>query len=445
VAQKFDVIIIGSGPGALAAAYKLAKKKQVAIVEADAWGGTCPNRGCDPKKVLYAATHARQAIQQLHGHGFTNVPSINWSQLMTFKETFTQPVSVTQKQGLTAANITTLTGKAAFKNAQTITVGTKEYQAQTFILATGQQPALLDIPGKEYFKTSTDFLSFPQLPPKLVFVGGGYISFELANIANSCGSEVHVLHHNEQPLKGFDEEFVQSLVQQMTQQGIHFHFNESVERIAKQKEQVVLSLTTGGTLATDAVICGIGRIPALSGLNLAAAGVDYSKKGVEVNEYLQTANQKIYALGDCLAKKQPKLTPISSYEGDYLADLLMGVTTQPIAYPSLPTIVFCLPQLAQVGMTTAEAVKNEAYEISTLDMTHWFTYQHLNEAVAESKIIKEKASDKLVGAAVLSNEAAELINLLTLMIDQQIPAEAIGQQIMLYPTGASDLSYLLEG
>jgi glutathione reductase (NADPH) len=441
--QQYDVIIIGSGPGAMAAAYALTSEMEVAVVEADAWGGTCPNRGCDPKKVLYAAAAAQQNIRQLQGCGFATAPKIHWEDLMKFKETFTQPVSHQQKQALVDAGIITITGTAKFIDAHTIAVDEQEYQAQLFILATGQRPALLDIPGKEYFKTSNDFLAFSQLPQKIAFVGGGYISFELANIANSCGSEVHVLHHNQRPLKGFDEEYTQELVQTMTDQGIHFHWDESVAKITKQTDGVLLQLTSQTTLKVDEVICATGRIPNISDLNLAAAEVSYSKKGIKVNEFLQTTNPAIYALGDCLEKSTPKLTPIASFEGSYLAKLLAKNTSQPIQYPVLPTIAFCLPQLAQVGVTTAEATENPDYDIRALDMSQWFTYKHLNEKLAKAKIIVDKKTDLVVGATVLSNEAEEVVNLLTLIIANKLSAATISQQVMLYPTIGSDLSYLV--
>lgn len=444
MSEAFDLIIIGSGPGGLSAAYDgVAKGLNVAVVEAGAWGGTCPNRGCDPKKVLYSAVAARDNLLQLKGHGFTDVPEIDWEALMAFKETFTEPVSKEQRQGLINAGIKTIVGKAVFKDNHTITVADKEYQAKNYILATGQHSALLDVPGKEYFKTSTDFLSFPHLPKKLVFVGGGYISFELANIANSCGSEVHILHHNDRPLKGFDKDFSQNLVQALTEKGIHFHFNESVAAITKTTTGVKLALTSDEVLNADEVICATGRIANVEGLNLEAAGVRYSKKGLEVNEYLQTTAENIYGLGDCLAKTTPKLTPISSFEGSYLIRLLTGATTEPLAYPVLPTVAFCSPQLAQVGLASDIAETSEEYTVKELDMSQWFTYKHMNEPLVKAKIIIEKATSLCVGATVLSNEAEELVNLLTVLINNHVSATAVHQQVMLYPTVGSDLSYLL--
>lgn len=441
--KRFDVIIIGSGPGGMAAAYDLAAEgNEVAVVEADLWGGTCPNRGCDPKKVLYGAVEAKDKLAQLQNRGFSSVPKINWAELMDFKETFTKPVPTELKKGLINSGIQTITGRAVFKDKQTILVESTAYQADKFILATGQRPAILDIPGKEYFATSTDFLAMKELPEKIAFVGGGYISLELANIANSCGSEVHLLHHNDRPLKGFDEPLTHELIGNLEQRGIYFHFNESAETITKQERQFKVELTSQGNLIVDRVFCATGRIPNLEDLGLEKIGVEYTLKGVNVNDHLQTTVETIYALGDCVQKKEPKLTPVSSFEGSYLAKLFTGSIQGAIDYPAIPTIIFSSPKLAQVGLTDSQMIANDNYEVKELDLSQWFTYKHLNESLVKAKIVSEKATGLLVGATVLGNEADQLINLFTLMINQKLTANKVNSMIMLSPTVASDLSYL---
>lgn len=441
--DKFDVIIIGSGPGGMAAAYDLAEEgKKVAVVEADLWGGTCPNRGCDPKKVLYGAVEARDNVLQLKNSFFDGSPKINWRHLMAFKETFTQSVPIEQKKGLTNAGIQTIKGFASFKDKHTITVANQNYQADKFIIATGQRPAILDIPGKENFGTSTDFLSMKKLPKKIVFVGGGYISLELANIASSSGSDVHLVHHNERPLKGFDETLTEALIENLKRRGIHFHFNESAKSITKQGAQVEVTLTSQGTMVADRVFCATGRIPNVEGLNLEKIGVAFTHKGISVNEQLQTTVENIYALGDCLQKQEPKLTPVSSFEGSYLAKLLSGKSQEVIKYPKVPTIIFSSPKLAQIGLTENVTLENEKYTVQELDLSQWFTYKHVNEPLVKAKIVTDKTTGLLVGATVLGNEADQLINMLTLMVNQKFPADKVKETIMLYPTVSSDLNYL---
>ncbi|MHC5217020.1 dihydrolipoyl dehydrogenase family protein [Enterococcus sp. LJL128] len=441
--NQFDVIIIGSGPGGMAAAYDLAAAgKKIAVVEADKWGGTCPNRGCDPKKILYHGVAAGEAVAQLKGAGYAGKPAVNWEELMAFKKDFTDAVPKEQKGGLESAGITVIEGTAVFENEHTIIVSEKSYTADTFILATGQHSALLDIPGKEHLETSTEFLELPSLPEKMAFIGGGYIAFELANIAHSSGSEVHIIHHNQKPLKGFEQEQVNALIQLMKSKGIIFHFDEEVEKIEKTDDLLKATLASGDMLEVNRIFCSTGRIANVEGMNLEGIGINYSARGIEVDSRLRTSVKNIYSLGDCLAKKKPKLTPVSSFEGGYLAKLLSGKIDEEISYPEIPTILFASPKLAQVGKTEVTPDETEHYEVQDLDVSQWFTYKYRKEPLAMAKVVVDKQTGLLAGASVLSNEADELINLLTLVINQKLPKENINQLIMLYPTVASDISYL---
>lgn len=281
-----------------------------------------------------------------------------------------------------------------------------------------------------------------KLPKKIVFVGGGYISLELANIASSSGSDVHLVHHNERPLKGFDETLTEALIENLKRRGIHFHFNESAKSITKQGAQVEVTLTSQGTMVADRVFCATGRIPNVEGLNLEKIGVAFTHKGISVNEQLQTTVENIYALGDCLQKQEPKLTPVSSFEGSYLAKLLSGKSQEVIKYPKVPTIIFSSPKLAQIGLTENVTLENEKYTVQELDLSQWFTYKHVNEPLVKAKIVTDKTTGLLVGATVLGNEADQLINMLTLMVNQKFPADKVKETIMLYPTVSSDLNYL---
>lgn len=442
--NQFDFIIIGSGVAGMALANGLKSAgKSVAIVEEDLWGGTCPNRGCDPKKVLLAAVEARDAVAQLKGKGFSETPEISWPDLMRFKKTFTDPVPESELSGFKESGITAIKGRAEFIDAGHIQVDNQTYGAKQFVLANGQYPTIPDIEGKEFFKTSNDFLSLETLPEKIVFVGAGYIAFELAGIANACGAEVHIIHHNEKPLKQFDEEFVGLLVKQLQNSGIVFHFNESVDAVKQTDSGYALTLKSGKALEAGIVFSTMGRAPNIKSLQLEKAGVTYSKKGIAIDEYLRTSCQTIYACGDCLDKQVPRLTPISSFEGGYLVGLLSDKKQQPISYPATPTVVFTNYRLAQVGVDTETAQANpDKYDVKSFDMTDWLNYKRRNEAVAKAKIIVEKDSGLLAGATVISQEADELVNFFTLIINEKIASEKIGAMITLFPTIGNDLSSL---
>ncbi|WP_208560771.1 dihydrolipoyl dehydrogenase family protein [Marinilactibacillus kalidii] len=439
--KEFDVIVIGSGVSGMGTASSLAAEgKRVAIIEGDLWGGTCPNRGCDPKKVLVSAVEARDHINQLQGKGLNTVPKVNWPELMAFKETFTSPVPDQMKGSLESSGVETFTGKAAFVDETHLAVNGNELKADHFIIAAGARPSILDIEGKEHFLTSEDFLSLPEMPDTITLVGGGYIAFEFAAIANAAGARVHVIQHNDKPLKDFDKELVDQLVQQLENKGVQFHYNVDITKIEKTSIGFSITDDTNFELNTDLVFCTTGRIPNIETLELENAGIEYDKKGITVNNHLQTSNLAVFAIGDILSKPQPKLTPVCTFEANYVVSYMTGKDTEPIAYPSIPTIVFSGPKLAQVGLMIDE--NNDTHERSTIDATRWFNYHRTNEPISSIIIVKEKQSGLLVGAACLNNEADNLINYFSQLIEQKVPASEVADRIYAYPTVASDLSSL---
>lgn len=441
---KFDVIIIGGGPAGLAAAYGLkAAGKSVAIVENDLWGGTCPNRGCDPKKILLAAVEAKTASEHLQGYGLQNVPTINWPELMASKRSYTDGVNDSTLKGLENDQIKTYQGTAHFTSPQTLQVGSTELIGQDIIVATGQRPNLLSVPGAEHLLTSTDFLNFDEMPQRVTFIGGGYVAFELATIAHAAGAEVHLIQHNDRFLKAFDPELVQELVTQLQQQGIHFDTNIETTAIKKVADGFIVEGNDNFSLATDAVICATGRIPNVENLSLAAANVTVDRHGIMVNDHLQApANSHVYAIGDVVSRVQPKLTPVAGFEGRYVVQQILQSNSEPISYPAIPTLVFATPKLGQIGVSAQTANQNsEKYQVHDFDLTDWFTYRRIREPQARAKVVLEQSTGLIVGASFLSELADEMMNYFANIINQQLTAEQVSQQTFAYPTPASDLGY----
>ena len=440
--KNFDIVIIGAGPAGLAAAYKLKTKfNQIAVVEDDLWGGTCPNRGCDPKKVFLSAVEARDKINNFQGKGFNSVPTINWPELETFKATFTDPVSAGSRAGIVAAGITAIDGYPEFISRNQIEVNDQLIQADKFIIATGQRPSILNVDGNENLLTSTDFLSLKQLPETVTFIGAGYIAFELATIANAAGAKVHIVHHNDHPLKHFETEFVKNLVEQLEAKGVEFHFNVDTKSIQKVDDKLVLQ-ADDFQLSSDLIFGATGRIANVDDLGLEKAGVEYSLGGINVNTSFQSTNENIYAIGDVVAKDQPKLTPVAGFEADFVAEELLSGQNQTIVYPAVPTLVYGTPQIAKVGVSVEAAAKSEQYQVQALDMTQWFTYRKTNQSVVKAKIVLNN-NQQIVGATVISEEAEQLINLLTMAINRHYTHQDVVQTIFAYPTVASDLEYLI--
>lgn len=243
-------------------------------------------------------------------------------------------------------------------------------------------------------------------------------------------------------MKAFDEDLVHEMVSQMKNRGIQFHFNIDVDKLERLEEQYLL--TSGDfSLKTGLVICATGRIPNIEELSLENTDVQFSKKGIQVNERLQTNAENIYACGDVLEKKQPKLTPVSVFEATYLVDIMVGKTSKAIHYSEIPTLVYGSPKLAQVGISSHTAkADSENYRIESLDMTKWFSYARLNEPIALSKIILNN-ENQIVGASLLSNQADDLINGLALAIEYKMTHEKMSQLIMGYPTIFRDMASLI--
>ncbi|MCT4456976.1 NAD(P)/FAD-dependent oxidoreductase [Lactiplantibacillus paraplantarum] len=440
--EQYDVVVIGGGPAGTAMASGLkAHGKKVLIVEADLWGGTCPNRGCDPKKILLSAVEAQQSAQHLQGQGLTGTPKIDWPALMAHKRGYTDGINDGTLNGLKGQDIAKLHGQAHFQSDGQLAVGDQVVSATDYVIATGQRPAILPITGHEYFKTSTDFLDLDQMPKRVTFVGGGYVGFELATIANAAGADVHVIHHNDRPLKEFDADLVRDLMAAMTADGVTFDLNTDIHAITKTATGLQLT-ADDFELTTDLVISSAGRIPNADQLELANVGVTFDRHGIQVNDHLQTANPHIYAIGDVSDTPVPKLTPVAGFEARYLVGELTQADAA-IKYPVIPTQVFAAPKLAQVGIgATVAAEQTDKYRVNTLDMTKWFTYYRFNAQQAQAKVVVEQASGQVVGATLLSDVADEMINYFTLLIEKHVTLAELQRLVLAYPTPASDLQYL---
>lgn len=442
--SHYDTIIIGAGPGGLSVAFDLSQKQSVLIVENNLWGGTCPNYGCDPKKMLYSAVETKQRQESLSGFGLTGNTTINWPDLMAFKSSYTDNVPANTLAGLSHSAIKTIYGAAEFVSESEINVNDSLYTADNFVIATGQSPVIPNIMGHRFLKTSTDFLSLKTLPAKIAFIGAGYVSIELANIAAAAGAEVHIIQHNNQILREFPLAYTTRLVERLKTNGIHFHFDTNVTEVRESAKKYQLTGDNGLDLTVDLALSALGRHPNLDTLNLSVSGVESDSHGILVDDHLATANDHIYAVGDIISRKQPKLTPVSTFEGHYVANQLLGRGTHAISYPQIPVTVYASPQLSQVGIPLEQAQKDpDHYEVRTQDTTKWYTFNRIKEPESSVTTIFDKSTHLLVGAVAYTSIAEELINYLTPLIANKTSKSDVDKLIFAYPTPASDLDYYL--
>ncbi|GAD17505.1 NAD(P)/FAD-dependent oxidoreductase [Lentilactobacillus otakiensis] len=440
--KQYDVVILGGGVAGGSLAHSLRRQhKTVAVVEDNLFGGTCPNRGCDPKKILLSGLEVTQLVADMQGNGISGKVSVNWPDLMRHKRQYTNPISTATQNGLKSDGVDTYHEHAHFNQDGLLEAGNAVLAGDKYVIATGQRPAILDIPGKQFFKTSTDFLNLDEMPADVTFIGGGYIGFELAGIAHAAGAKVHLIHHNDRPLKQFDQQLVGQAVDHLSKLGVDFHMDTDVEEITQVGDQFVLS-GDDFRLPTDMVFCTAGRIPNVDTIGLENVGVKTDAHGVIVDDHLQTSNPNIFAMGDVVSTKRPKLTPVAGYEAAYLANYFNGAADK-IQFNSIPTIVFGQPSLGQVGLPSSIAADDSRYMLITNDMTAWYSYHRLNEPLAKAKVVINRDTETVVGATVLSNHADYLINIFTLMIDKQMKISDFNKEILAYPTFASDVQYLV--
>lgn len=440
MAYDYDTIVIGGGPGGLAAAYGLAAKQKVLVIESDLWGGTCPNYGCDPKKMLYRGVEVKNATLRMNGFGISGTARIDWPSLMAFKRSYTTGIPAGTLTGLTRTGIKTLYGRAQLLGQHMVKVGSQNVTGEHIVIATGHTPRFPDIPGANLLKTSRDFLDVDELPTSIAFIGAGYVSVELANIAAAAGADVHIIGHSDRLLRAFPKVATEALKQLLLKTGIHFHPNVELTKISPLGTMTHLH-ADGFDLNVDMAVTAMGRIANVADLGLANAGIKSDLRGIPVDDHLRTAVANIYAIGDVNLKPQPKLTPVAGFEGRYVAQQILG-SQEPIHYPAIPTIVFGPTELAKVGVALEDALAApEQYQVTHNETTHWYTYNRIQDPDAQVWTIVDKSTGKLAGAVVLASLAEDLINTFAAAIDaEQEPSDL--NRIYAYPSAQSDLQYL---
>ncbi|WP_420151107.1 dihydrolipoyl dehydrogenase family protein [Spirosoma sp.] len=446
--QVFDLVVIGTGSaGKTVAEAAREAGKSVAIVDKLPFGGTCSQRGCDPKKVLVGVAEIVARSQQMLGKGIKNVPAVDWADLVRYKKTFTDPIPENTEKKFLDQGIAIFHGAATFLSVNTLRVGETELQANQIVIATGQRPQPLNIPGENLLTDSTGFMELTQLPPEIVMVGGGYIAFEFAHIAARAGAKVTILHQGKRPLEGFDADLVDLLVNAMRAIGIFIVLEARVTSILGEPGTLSVEYERAGesyTAAANLVVHAAGRVADVAELDLEKANVETGKKGITVNEFLQSvSNPAVYACGDVADKGLP-LTPLASYEGKIVAENILNGNRKTYTDERVPTTVFTVPPLASVGLTeeqTREQGRN--VHVTFQETSDWYVTRRINEPVSGFKTIVDKETDQIVGVHLLGSGYDELINVFTLAMKHRITAKALSDTLFAYPTHASDLSSML--
>lgn len=434
--EKYDVIFIGSGHSCWHGALILKfQGKKVALVERDLLGGTCTNYGCDAKILLDSPIELKESLDRYQNIGLEKPAKINWNQLMQYKKNYIGFMPTALDGLFKQFGFDVLRGEAKFVDAHTVDVAGTKYQADYFVIGTGQNYVPLEIPGKEYFKDSRDFLSLDEIPEHVTFVGAGIIGMEFASIALSLGKKVDIIDLAPRALNQYNTKYVDEVVNKMKAQGANFLFNKHVSSLEKVNEnEYVLKTKEGDTINTNYVLIAVGRKANADNLNLESLGIEYSARGIKVDDHLRTSVKNIYASGDVIDKKIPKLTPTAEFESNYIAlDILLpGFLKKKINYPVVPNLVFTLPRIGQVGVTVKEA-KELGLRVEEVELGKTMAWLNKNDTAEHITFIFNKKNE-LVGADILSNQAGEYLDLLTIIINKKLKARDLSRMIFSFPT-----------
>ena len=347
--EQFDLLVIGAGMAGIAAASKgAAGGWHVGIVDVLPYGGTCALRGCDPKKILRRGAEIVESARLMRGKGVDDGGlRVDWPALMRHKRGFTDPIPQRMEHDLTVKGVTTLHGAARFVGPNEVVLDGTTYRAKKVLIASGARPRPLAFPGAEHLIDSTSFLNLESLPRRVVFLGGGFVSFEFAHIAARAGSSPVIIERGRRPLKQFDGDLVELLVQRGAGAGIEVRSETSVTAVERAGTGYRVGIEYDGVASwidADLVVHGAGRVPELSGLGLEAANVASGPEGVTVAEHLQsTTNPDVYAAGDAASTVGLPITPVAVFEGKVaVSNMLKNATTVP-DYTGTPTTVFAIP------------------------------------------------------------------------------------------------------
>lgn len=439
--KKYDDILIGSGPAAYKMTNLLAKTdRKVLVVEGFEYGGTCPNYGCEPKIFLEGAARTVLQSQQLLGRGISQPAKLDWEALMQTKLKRFDPWPG-ETRDIIKKSHDIEDGYASFVDNQTISVNGHQYQADHIIIATGQTPNILDIPGKEYLHTSYDLLSLKELPQRITIIGAGFVGLELATLVAAAGAEVTIVVHSDRVLREFTKAEDEALVNAMKQRGIKFSFNTDTQKVSQGKDGLLVT-TDHGEIQTDYVLDATGRHPNIEKLALENTDIEYDRHGINVDGHLMTTVDGVYAVGDVVNRKQPKLTPVAEFEGQYLFDYLTGKTDQDIVYPTIGQAAFTFPEVARAGVNPDDVAGDSQYQVKTVSLKYGSLYAGQNDQISTLTLVfKDK---QLVGASEIGDYAADDINNFLPIIGLKINGDEYRQKVMaIYPTLGDKVAGLL--
>jgi glutathione reductase (NADPH) len=444
----YDLFVIGAGSGGVRAGRIAARYgAKVAVAEEFRVGGTCVIRGCVPKKLFVYASQFAEAFEDSVGFGWTtgNV-AFDWATLVANKDREIDRLNKAYVRNLEAAGAELILERATLAGPHHVELASgRRVSARYILIATGATPFIpRHLPGHELAITSNEIFDLPQLPARIVIMGGGYIAVEFAGILSGLGVETVLVCRGEQILRGFDDDLRQHLAAEMTKKGIEIRVRDSISRIERSGTGVRVTLDSGSQFGAGQVMFATGRIPNVAALGLESVGVELTPHGaIKVDSYSRSSVPSIYAVGD--VTNRVNLTPVAIREGHAVADTVFGGKDVAVDHSLVPTAVFSQPELGTVGLTEAEARqgfrKVDIYKTSFRPMKH--TLSGRDERML-MKLVVDGDSDRVLGCHICGPDAGEMAQLLGIAVRMGAKKSDFDATLAVHPTAAEELVTLRE-
>jgi glutathione reductase (NADPH) len=446
MSYDFDLFVIGAGSGGIATARRAAEYgAKVGIVESDRLGGTCVNRGCIPKKLMVYASHFPSQFEEAQGYGWSPVEStLDWPYMVKAVNDEVTRLNGIYARMLDGSKVEIFRGHGRFVDPHTIAIGDQTVTADKVLIAVGGKPTKPDFPGAEHTITSDDIFTLPQQPKHLVVLGSGYIGVEFACILRGLGSQVTQILRYTHILRGFDEDIRTEIQAGMEHHGIRVIPNLRNIAIAKTDEGLEVTIKTThleeDVILADAVsLAAIGRKPLLENLGLENTNVEIVNDAIAVDHHNQTAEENIYAVGDCTDRIN--LTPVAINEGRAFADTHFGKKPRQMNYDNVPTAIFSNPEAATVGMTEEEArahYGDDAIKVYRSKFRSMYYVLPDKQEKTLMKLVVHQESDRILGAHMVGNYAGEIIQGIAIAVKMGAKKADFDATVGIHPSSAEE-------
>lgn len=439
-----DIAIIGGGPGGYVAAIYAAKQgKNVTLIEKATLGGTCLNRGCIPTKSLYKNAELLNSFKSIDKFGIkVDGLSFELSKAMERKEEVVERLVGGIQQLLKANGVSVIIGNASLKDSKTILIESNgsesiSLHAEKIIIATGSSPIKLPIEGAslEGVFSSEEALTLTEIPKSIVIIGGGVIGIEFAGILNAFGASVTVLEYTDSIIPQYDKDVTKRLQLAFKKKGMSILTGVKVEGIEKAEDGLIVKAVSKNVetqYQCDSVLMSVGRKINIEGLNLDAIGLEYSPKGIKVNNEFMTNIDGIYAIGDVIGGKM--LAHVASEQGKAAVDNILGKAAAN-SFEVVPSCVYTFPECAAVGLTEEEVKSSgKDYVVSKFMLGANGKALTMGEEDGFVKVIAEKHSKLILGVHIMGVHASDIIHEATLAMENGLTVEHIEKTIHAHPS-----------